>query len=92
MPTIAKNKKKKSKITNINENVNKKMYIDALINNSNFQNIDLLPPHCKSHESDDQIFAFAVLPHIYIHIIHAYQYISRWTRARYGNAQTNIIN
>ncbi len=33
-------KTKRSKITNINENVNKKMYIDVLINNSNFQNID----------------------------------------------------
>ena len=43
----------------------KKSKIDALINNMNFQNIDLLPLYCESQESDDQIFAFAVIPHIY---------------------------
>ena len=60
-----KKKTKKSKIKKMNECINKKQYIDILINNDDFQNVELLTPHTQCMETDDQIFSYALLPHMF---------------------------
>ncbi|KAK8893751.1 hypothetical protein M9Y10_022180 [Tritrichomonas musculus] len=64
-PKLPKTKKVKSKKSDsIQQKINKQNYINLLIKNDDFREIKSYPPLYKSNESsDNQMFAFALLPH-----------------------------
>lgn len=64
-PKLPRTKKIKSEKSNlIQQKINKQNYINLLIENDNFINIKSYPPNYASNESsDNQLFAFAILPH-----------------------------